>query len=164
MPSARWRRRRWKVRSIQVTIPSRSSSWVHQRWQLRTSFCSNAKNDSVAACRQPRRRDPSTRSGPNASVPRRAAASGPATAVRVDSGAIHRRWSAAAVNCTRQRVGRDLGLHPRVDRVAHDPCREHILDRAEVELAVVGVVLGDVGGPQVVGRVRGEVVVGLDRR
>ena len=37
------------------------------------------------------------------------------------------------------------GLHPRVDRVPHDPVGEHVLDRAEVELALDGGVLGGVG-------------------
>ena len=45
------------------------------------------------------------------------------------------------------------GLHPLVDRVADDPVGEHVLDRADVELAFTCPVLGDVGEPQVVGGV-----------
>ena len=36
-----------------------------------------------------------------------------------------------------QGVHREVGLHPVADRVAHDPAGEHVLDRAEVELAIV---------------------------
>jgi hypothetical protein len=39
------------------------------------------------------------------------------------------------------------GLHALVDRPAHDPVREHVLDRCDVELAFVGAVLGEVGEP-----------------
>ena len=49
-------------------------------------------------------------------------------------------------------------------RVADDPVGEHVLDRAEVELALAGVVLGDVGQPQLVRRVGGEVAVRRGRR
>jgi hypothetical protein len=48
------------------------------------------------------------------------------------------------------------GLHPRIDGVAHDPVAEGALDRAEVELAFAGGVLGDVGEPQPVRAGRGE--------
>ncbi|MGO1623077.1 hypothetical protein, partial [Flaviflexus sp.] len=48
------------------------------------------------------------------------------------------------------------------DRVAHDPAGEHVLDGAEVELALVdlnssGPVLGDVGQPQLADVIGGEV-------
>jgi hypothetical protein len=46
-----------------------------------------------------------------------------------------------------QRRDREAGLHPRVDGVAHDPVGEDVLDRAEVELALTGAMLGDVGQP-----------------
>ena len=52
-----------------------------------------------------------------------------------------------------QRGDGQPGLHPRVDGVADDPVGEDVLDRAEVELALAGAVLGDVGQPQPV-RVR----------
>jgi len=48
------------------------------------------------------------------------------------------------------------GLHAFIDRVAHDPAREGVLDRAQIELALGRGVLGDVGEPQSVGRLRGE--------
>jgi hypothetical protein len=41
-------------------------------------------------------------------------------------------------------------LHLRVDRVADDPVGKHVLDGAEVELAVISAVLGDVGQPHLV--------------
>ena len=48
-------------------------------------------------------------------------------------------------------------FHPVADGVADDPSGEHVLDRAEIELALVGPVLGDVGQPQLVDVIRGEV-------
>ena len=44
----------------------------------------------------------------------------------------------------------DPRLHPVVDRVADDPVREDVLDRAEIQLPFAGPVLGDVGEPQLV--------------
>ena len=44
--------------------------------------------------------------------------------------------------CVVQGVHREMGLHPVADREAHDPAGEHVLDGAEVELALVGPVLG----------------------
>lgn len=44
----------------------------------------------------------------------------------------------------------EQGPHTIADPAAHDPAREGILDRAEVELAVTGRVLGDIGQPQLV--------------
>jgi hypothetical protein len=50
------------------------------------------------------------------------------------------------------------GLHPRVDGVPDDPVGVDLLDRAEVELALTGAVLGDVGEPQLVRGGDGELV------
>ena len=50
-----------------------------------------------------------------------------------------------------QRCHRQGCLHPVIDRVADDPVRPRVLDRAHVELALVGPVLGDVGEPELVG-------------
>lgn len=47
-----------------------------------------------------------------------------------------------------QRGDGQAGLHLRVDGVADDPVGPDVLDRAQVELALGGVVLGDVGQPQ----------------
>ncbi len=49
------------------------------------------------------------------------------------------------------------GLHPRVDRVGHDPVRPDVFDRAQVELALGGGMLSDVGQPQEVRPVSSEV-------
>ena len=49
------------------------------------------------------------------------------------------------------------GLHPVTDRVADDPARPDVLDGAQVELALAGVVLGDVGQPQPIRRLGAEV-------
>jgi uncharacterized protein (DUF433 family) len=51
------------------------------------------------------------------------------------------------------------GLHAGVHRVAGDPPREGVLDRAQVELVFGGGVLGDVSQPQLIGPVRGELAV-----
>lgn len=44
----------------------------------------------------------------------------------------------------------ELGGHAVADAVADDPVAAGVLDRAEVELALGGGVLGDVGEPQLV--------------
>lgn len=66
-----------------------------------------------------------------------------------------------------QGVHRETGFHSVRDRVADDPAGEHVFDGAEVELALVGPVLGDVGQPEFVDVVCGEVAlheVVVDRR
>ena len=47
--------------------------------------------------------------------------------------------------------------HPRTDRVADDALGEHVLDEAGVELSFRGLVLGDVGDPELVRPGRREV-------
>jgi len=64
-------------------------------------------------------------------------------------------------------VDREPGLHPIRDGVAHDPVGVDVLDRAQIELALGGGVLGDVGQPQLVRLGGGEVPfdpVVVDRR
>src|SRR5690606_37821053 len=56
-----------------------------------------------------------------------------------------------------QRIHCEASLHPVADGVADDAAGEHVLDRAEVELALVGPVLGDVRQPQFVDVFGGEV-------
>ena len=56
------------------------------------------------------------------------------TAVRVQDGAV----DVALVDRVAGRRDRQGRLHPRVDRVAHDLVRPHVLDRAEVDLALIG--------------------------
>ena len=55
--------------------------------------------------------------------------------------------------------GRDgqRGFHPGIDGVAHDPVGVDVFDGAQVELALVGPVFGDVCEPQLIRRRRGEV-------
>lgn len=66
-----------------------------------------------------------------------------------------------------QGIHRETRLHPIADRVPHDTAVKHVLDRAEIEPALVGPVLGDVDGPQFVDVISGEVApdqVVVDRR
>src|SRR5437868_8110262 len=66
-----------------------------------------------------------------------------------------------------QRCDRKPGLHPGINAVAHDPVGEDVLDRAQVQLAPGGSVLGDVGQPEQVGSGGGEVAsneIVTDRR
>lgn len=58
-----------------------------------------------------------------------------------------------------QGVHRERGLHSRVDRVADDPVGVHVFDGAEVELAFIGAVLGDVGQPDLVGGLGAELTL-----
>src|SRR4051794_29670955 len=50
----------------------------------------------------------------------------------------------------------EAGFHAFIDGPADDPVRARVLDRAQVELAFVAAVLGDVGEPQLVRRGCGE--------
>jgi hypothetical protein len=56
-----------------------------------------------------------------------------------------------------QRRDSELGGHSIGDRVADDPVGEHVFDRAAVELALERGVLGDVGQPDGVRPIGGEV-------
>jgi Protein of unknown function (DUF2699). len=51
------------------------------------------------------------------------------------------------------------GLHPGVDRIAHDAVGVHVLDRTEVDLPLARPMLGDVRQPQLVGGGRSEVAL-----
>ena len=66
-----------------------------------------------------------------------------------------------------QGVHCETSLHPVANGVSDDPTREHVLDRAELELALVRPVLGGVGQSQFVDVIGGEVPlheVIVDRR
>ena len=81
----------------------------------------------------------------------------------MDHGAHGRARHGGVPEC-RDREGR---FHPIIDRVADDPVGAGILDRAQVELALGGRVLRDVGEPQLVRMSRGELPaheVVVDRR
>ena len=52
---------------------------------------------------------------------------------------------------------RKLGCHSRIDRVAHDPVRADVFDRAKIELAFVGPMFRNINQPQLVESVGGEV-------
>ena len=56
-----------------------------------------------------------------------------------------------------QCVHREAGLHPGIHGVVHDPPAERVLDRAEIELSLISSVFRDVGEPQLVEIIRGEV-------
>jgi len=58
-----------------------------------------------------------------------------------------------------ERVDSELGGHPGADRVADDALRADVFDRAAVELAFVGPMLGDVGQPDLIGALGGEVAL-----
>lgn len=49
-------------------------------------------------------------------------------------------------------------LHPGVDRVPDDLVGEHVLDRAEVQLALRGLMLGDVSEPELIRSLGGELM------
>ena len=68
------------------------------------------------------------------------------------------RRSNRATALDRHPQGRDgeVGGHPVGDGIAHDPVGEHVLDRAAIQLALTGPMLGDVGEPELVGRRGGE--------
>jgi len=53
--------------------------------------------------------------------------------------------------------GREAGLHPGVDGIAHDATGVHVLDGTQIQLALAGCVLGDVRQPQPVRPGCGEV-------
>jgi len=86
-----------------------------------------------------------------------------ATAVRINNRA-HR---AALRYSIVERSDRQGRLHSTIDRVPNNPVRPHILDRAQVQLPLIGAMLGDVGQPQLVRILRGELAVDevvMDRR
>lgn len=86
--------------------------------------------------------------------------SGPelAASVAVDDAAADR-GQATVGDGVGEGVDGERCLHPVADRVADDPVGADVLDRAEVEPALTGPVLGDVGQPQSVRGVCGEVAL-----
>ncbi len=56
-----------------------------------------------------------------------------------------------------QSIDGQVGLHPRIHRVPHDSVAEHVLNRTQIQLSFARVVLGNIGQPQLVGLVSGEV-------
>jgi hypothetical protein len=64
---------------------------------------------------------------------------------------------AAAGDSGLQGSHREGRLHPGVDGIAHEAAGVDVLDRAQIQLALAGRVLGDVREPQPVRPVRGEV-------
>ena len=79
------------------------------------------------------------------------------SSIRVDHATGH---VAAPGDGVVQRRDREPGLHPRVDRVAHDPVGVDVLERADVKLALVGPMFRDVADPQLVRAVGSEHVPG----
>lgn len=132
-------------------IASRRSWRVAQRRRLRTFFCSRLKNDSIAAlsAQVPTRpidpRRPWVRSASRKAWDRNSAL---AAAIGMHDCA-HGRVPAQHGGVAKS-VDGQLGGHPGVHRVADDLVAASVLDRAEVELALTGGVLGDAGQPQLV--------------
>ena len=55
-----------------------------------------------------------------------------------------------------ERVNGQARLHPGVDRVADDLVREHVLDRTQIQFSLTSSVFGDIGQPQLVWSIIGE--------
>ncbi len=134
-------------------MASRSSSLVCHRWRSRTLFCSRAKNDSMAAlsAQAPVRPIEPTRALLRSSrtnffernwLPRSKCTTVP----------YERRSSIALL---RPATASDAFM-PGIHGVANDAPGERVLHGTEVELALIGRVLGDVGEPQLVGSLRAE--------
>src|SRR5665647_400095 len=133
-------------------IARRSWSRVSQRRRFRTFFCSREKKDSMAAL--------------SPAAPTRPMDPTRWLTVKARTNFLDRNcdprseWTTQPVTAAGHRgvqgVHGELGLHPVADRVPDDPVGEHVLDRAAVDLALVGAVLGDVREPQPVrgGRVK----------
>ena len=115
-----------------------------QRRRFSTFFWRSEKNDSMPRCRRPTRLGPSTRPCRVGRGPVEFPGAELAAAVRMQDAPGH---VAAAGNRVVERRNRKAGLHPVIDRVANDPVRVHVLDSAQVQLAFVGTVLGEVGQP-----------------
>ena len=131
----------------------------------RTFFCSRRRSFPWRRCRRRRRPGPSIR--PCGDGPGRGRTSWTETATRGQLCSTQPATVTAPGDGVVQRGDREAGLHPGVDGVAHDPVGVHVLDRAQVELALTGLVFGDVGQPQLVWRLGGEVAldqVVVDRR
>src|SRR5699024_3507106 len=62
-----------------------------------------------------------------------------------------------------ERIDSQPGLHPRADRIADDARGVGVLDRAEVQLALIRMVLRNVGQPQLIRASRSKLVAG-DRK
>ena len=98
-----------------------------------------------------RRPGPSIRPGRGGAA--RPGTSGTGIAIPGRSGPrSRRRRPTRAATALSEGVDGEPGLHPVADGVAHDPAGVDVLDRAQVELALAGGVLGDVGQPQLVRR------------
>ena len=136
-------------------IASRSSSRVAQRWRSRTFFCNSEKNDSIAAlsAHAPTRPiDPDSLWSRSVRTKACERNCDPLSEWMISVPSGERRAIA-----DRNAVHRELGGHPVAHRVADDPGRARVLDRAQVELPLTGRVFGDVGEPQLVETHRGEV-------
>src|SRR3954469_821638 len=137
-------------------IASRSSSRVVQRCRSSTFFCSSAKKDSIAAL--------------SPQAPTRPIDPISPLFLSVRTKALERNWlprsewttvatGSRRVMAFAQGRHRQGSLHAGVDGVADDPAGVDVFDCAEIELALGGVVLGDVGQPGLVGRGGGELPI-----
>jgi hypothetical protein len=143
------------VRSIQLTIAMRSCSRVSQRRRSKTFFCSRLKNDSMAALSPAA---PTPAHGADHVVVAQGVNEFPAPKLAAAVTMNHAAGDiATARHRTTEGLGGQSGLHPRVDGVADDAVREQVFDRTDVELALAGAVFSNVGQPQLIWRVGGEI-------
>src|SRR5699024_12691899 len=85
----------------------------------------------------------------------------------MDDAPGHYRWSAPTSDRVLEGGHGQARLHPGVDRIADDPTRAGVLERAQVDLALIGAMLGDIHQPLGVEGLGGEVTfeqVITDRR
>src|SRR5699024_9111835 len=66
----------------------------------------------------------------------------------------------ATDHCHLEGIDSQTRLHPRADRVANDARRAGVLDCAQVQLALIGVVLRDVGEPELIRAIGSELMTG----
>src|SRR5699024_12548407 len=65
----------------------------------------------------------------------------------MDDAPGHYRWSAPTSDRVLEGGHGQARLHPGVDRIADDPTRAGVLERAQVDLALIGAMLGDIHQP-----------------
>src|SRR4051794_9255748 len=130
----------------------RSCCRVAHEWRSRTFFCNSAKKLSIAAV-VPGCADPAHRTGQLMAVQGvhefLAAICDPRSETTMQPATVGPLGGPSGKGVVDRGDG-EPGLHPGVDGVTDDAIGVHVLDRAQVELALSRAVLGDVGQPQLV--------------